>query len=56
MKVHVVMGNDFPAAVFKSDSGAKKFCEDRKKEDVKNLTILKRRGIHWRTYEFELQE
>ena len=50
MKVYVVMGNDYPDAVFKLEQDAEKFCSDEKKERGEQKP-----GIYWRTYEFELK-
>lgn len=58
MKVWVVMGNDFPDAVFVSREAAEEYCA---KERVDEADQRIRNGdkfgprIHWRTYEFELQ-
>jgi hypothetical protein len=50
MKVYVVMGNDYPEAVFKLEAEAVKFCSDKKKERGMQKPV-----IYWRTYEFELR-
>jgi len=50
MKVYVVMGNDYPEAVFKLEAQAVKFCSDKKKERGTQKPV-----IYWRTYEFELR-
>lgn len=49
MKVHLVMGNDFPAAVFSTEELAAAYCERRRGEELPGM-----RRIHWRHYEFEL--
>lgn len=49
MKVYVVMGNDYPDAVFDSEQAAKSFCEAKK---AKNATG--ERPIYWRYFEFEM--
>jgi hypothetical protein len=58
-KLFVVMGNDFPAAVFSTKKRAEAYCDKRK---AKDRTDDERRGdrlsslprIFWRSYEFEL--
>jgi len=49
--VYVVMGNDFPEAVFSSDADAQAFCE--KIRDVPPAHKFGPR-IHWRVYNFVL--
>lgn len=46
MKVFVVMGNDFPDAVFLTEEGANKYIEKKKKDS-------KEYRIYWRFYAFE---
>jgi hypothetical protein len=61
MRVHVVMGNDFPDAVFTSSETAEAYCEQKRAADRERD---KRDGrpdygsprIHWRAYDFELKE
>ena len=54
MKVFVVMGNDFPAAVFANEQDAQRCCEqetaknERRKQDGYG-------AIYWRVYPFELE-
>lgn len=55
MKVYVVMGNDFPDAVFDSQKKAEQFIEQKKKEDDKIKEKYYAR-IYWRAYEFELNK
>lgn len=51
--VFVVMGNDFPAGVFSSETLADAYCERRKKE-------LRPDGhpsrINWRVYEYTIDD
>lgn len=54
MKVHVVMGNDYPAAVFDDDKLAAAFIE--KMDGPSNKTKFGHSRIHWRAYEFELNK
>lgn len=58
MKVFVVMGNDYPDAVFWHESAANRYVEDKKREDKVRQrdagTIFSR--IYWRVYDFELRE
>lgn len=49
MTVYVIMGNDYPEAVFSLYSDAAAFIEEKKKAN----TELK---IHWRSYAFNLNE
>ena len=53
MKVWVVMGNDYPDAVFDSHKGAMAHIESRAQEDSKFAKEM-RPKIYWRAYEFEL--
>ncbi len=54
MIVYVVMGNDFPAAVFANEQDAQQHCEqessknERRKQDGYG-------AIYWRVYPFALQ-
>lgn len=52
MKVWVVMGNDFPDAVFFTKASAEAYCE-RKRDEPKIDPYHAR--IYWRHYEFEVQ-
>lgn len=54
MKVWVVMGNDFPNAVFSSEAAADEYCARKKAEPPVHHGNFRR--IYWRTYEFELQQ
>jgi hypothetical protein len=55
MIVHVVMGNDYPEAVFTTARAAKKFCKKKAEEPAsKNMSGAIR--IYWRVYAFELQK
>lgn len=51
MKVFVVMGNDFPDAVFDSEQTATAYC-DAKRKEPKVIGFGPR--IYWCLYEFEL--
>lgn len=50
-KVYIVMGNDFPDAVFRTEEGAEKYCHEKPKIDAAS-----NRRIYWRWYEFEVKE
>jgi hypothetical protein len=50
MVVYVVMGNDYPDAVFKEQSAAEAYCLAKNSENRKG-----QRRIYWRFYSFELQ-
>jgi hypothetical protein len=55
MKVYVIMGNDYPDAVFRRKDEAEAYVTLKKKEDEDN----QRQGhgkIYWRVYDFDLQE
>lgn len=57
MKVWVIMGNDFPDAVYGNEEAAGKYIDKKKIEKEEH----KKRGesgsmIYWRPYEFELIE
>lgn len=57
MKVWVVMGNDYPAAVCASAQAAEIFIDGKKSEDEERK---RSEGggprIYWRSYEFDLRE
>lgn len=48
-EVHVVMGNDFPAAVFEKKEDAEAFCVAKRAESEPGYT-----RIHWRVYNFPI--
>jgi hypothetical protein len=55
MKVYVIMGNDYPDAVFRRKDEAEAYVELKKKQDEEQ----QRQGhgrIYWRVYDFDLQE
>lgn len=52
--MHVVMGNDFPEAVFDSLTAAEAFCIEKRKEGPFNPSGSNR--IHWRVYDFKLND
>lgn len=47
MRVHIVMGGDFPEAVFKNYPPATKLCDEMRKKFP---------NIIWRIYTFDLRE
>ena len=49
--VHVVMGNDFPQAVFDTLEAAEAYCVLRRAEKR-----LDQRHIYWRVYDFNLNK
>jgi hypothetical protein len=51
MRVWVVMGNDYPAAVFDTEEAAKSYIKTKDME-----TGGAERGIYWRAYDFSLNE
>lgn len=52
MQVYVVMGNDFPDAVFDSEAAAEAYCEIQRMADKRAAAAA---TVYWRVYEFELQ-
>lgn len=64
MKVYVVMGNDYPSAVFADEGDAKAACqrlmdEQREKHEAEDKRFGKKTHytprIFWRHYGFDLQ-
>lgn len=51
----MIMGNDFPAAVFGSEDAADKYINQKKEETKKKMETLGGSMIYWRSYEFECQ-
>lgn len=54
MKVYVIMGNDFPEAVFKNEKDAEEFCEGKREEDKARRGYGP--GVYWRSYAFDFRE
>lgn len=50
-KVWVVMGNDYPEAVFATEAAANAFIDTKPKP-----ANMWERRIYWRAYEFEVRE
>ncbi|TJW14426.1 MAG: hypothetical protein E5W82_10645 [Mesorhizobium sp.] len=48
-EVHVVMGNDFPAAVFEKKEDAETYCVARRAENRPGYA-----RIYWRVYNFPI--
>lgn len=55
MKVWVIMGNDYPDAVFDSEEGANAFVKAKGEEDARHRDMWAQPKIYWRAYEFELR-
>lgn len=54
-KVYIVMGNDYPAAVFSDKKIAEAYCYKKKKEEKPHESaVWKGTQIYWRSYEFTL--
>lgn len=53
-RVYVVMGNDFPEAVFSAENLAAEFCKFKKAEDDKRIGM--RTPIYWKYYAFKLND
>jgi hypothetical protein len=51
VKVYLVMGNDFPEAVFTTREAAEAYCDRQKDRDK-----AAGRRIYWRVKEFEVRE
>ena len=49
MSVYVVMGNDFPDAVFDNEAAAEAYCEARRAQNAESGT-----RVYWRFYVFPL--
>jgi hypothetical protein len=56
MKVYVIMGNDYPGAVFDNEAAADRFIALKKAENDKNMSQGMGGKIYWRKYEFKLNE
>jgi hypothetical protein len=56
MKVFVVMGNDFPSAVFTTITAAEKYCDAKREEKLQNTRAAIYSKVFWRVYEFELDK
>lgn len=54
MKVWVVMGNDYPNAVFDTEKAANTYCAVKKEEPASNHASGGIR-IYWRSYAFEVR-
>jgi hypothetical protein len=50
LRVYVVMGNDYPDAVFTNEAAALRHCEAKTKLGRADVT-----RIHWRYYDFMVQ-
>ncbi len=57
MKVYVVMGNDYPDAVFQAEAAAEKYVGERtiSEKAAASKPDMFHRRIYYRYYEFELQ-
>jgi hypothetical protein len=55
MKVYIIMGNDYPDAVFRRKDEAEAYVI-MKKKDEEERQQLGHRMIYWRVYDFELKE
>lgn len=50
-RVFVVMGNDYPDAVFAKWVDASTYCDQQNQKPIEDA-----RKIHWRVYSFDLQQ
>lgn len=50
-KVFIVMGNDFPDAVFSTKAAAENYCTERRKAKLRGTPT-----IHWCVYEYVLDD
>ena len=55
MIVYVVMGNDYPAAVFANEQGAQQYCVEKVRAEAERQRYASATRIHWRYYDFVLQ-
>lgn len=56
IQVWVIMGNDYPDAVFSNEAAARVYCEQKTKENDKDMVRGDSRKIYWRAYDFVLDE
>jgi len=49
MKIYVVMGNDFPEAIFSEKDAAERFCK-------RQPTLCGGSRVYWNVYDFTLDE
>jgi hypothetical protein len=55
MMVYVVMGNDYPDAVFSTEEAAEAYCEKKRQAEKKeNKGKWQGPGIFWRVHHFQL--
>lgn len=54
--VHVVMGNDFPSAVFSTEALAEAYCKRMGGANADPRGPQPQRRIYWRHYKFELDK
>lgn len=54
MKVWVIMGNDYPTAVFDNERAAKQYCKTQTKVNNRDMERGDSRKIYWRAYEFDV--
>ena len=53
-EVFVVMGNDFPDAVFSTAKAAEEYCAQQRKLEQAQKPFA--RKVYWRVYPFKLDE
>lgn len=54
--VFVVMGNDYPQAVFTTEARAEAYCVEMRKADaLESKQTGQRRMVYWRVYAFPLR-
>lgn len=54
MKVWVIMGNDYPSAVFDNELAAELYCKFQTKVNSQDVARGDSRKIYWRACEFTL--
>lgn len=55
MKVWVIMGNDYPDAVFTTKASAEAYCAQKRVDNEREVKHHTQRKIYWRAYEFTVQ-
>lgn len=54
MQVWVIMGNDYPQAVFDNELAANLYCKTMTKVNTRDMERGDSRKVYWRAYEFPL--
>jgi hypothetical protein len=54
--IFIVMGNDYPAAVFSTQAFADRYVDDRKRDEARRQAEGRCTPIHWSVYTFPLDQ